>query len=134
MSGSLHARCKKPRSVFLQSHSRERSRRRALQDRAVLDGKESLMAGAFEAIILRGIVDSAGKVCALLAVGDVLVFSSAHHDAAIFGCRIGEQLHAADRNLTNLRDLYTGKLTSSCETRFQKNPQVSYKHAQARER
>jgi hypothetical protein len=93
MSGSFHACREELGTVSLQSYLGQRSRWRALQDRAVPDGKESLVAGAFEAVILRGIIDGTGKMRAFLAVGDVFVFASTHHDAMILRCRRREYLN-----------------------------------------
>src|SRR5215510_3238504 len=85
MSGSLHARCEELRSISLHGNLWQRSRWRALQDRAVLDRKKSLVAGAFKAVILRGIIHGTGKMRAFLAVRDVFVLACTHHDAAILG-------------------------------------------------
>src|SRR5690349_7679475 len=55
----------------------KRTRGRPMQDRTILHGKKTLVAGACEAVVLGGIVDGAGEVRAFLAVGDVVVFTGA---------------------------------------------------------
>jgi hypothetical protein len=54
-----------------------------MQNGAILNGEKSLVAGAFEAVILRGIKDGTREVRAFLAVGHAFVLAGAHHDAVI---------------------------------------------------
>src|SRR5215470_10658042 len=107
MSEPPHARRHELRTVSFQNDLRQGSWRRSLQNRAVLDGKKSLVARAFETIVFRRIVDRTRQVRAFLAVRDVFVLTCTHHNAVILRSRVGKQLHAADWNLTGFSDFDT---------------------------
>jgi hypothetical protein len=61
-----------------------------LQDGAVLNRKETLVARTFQAIALTRIVDGAGKMRTFLAIGYVFVFCGADQNTTVFSRRIRE--------------------------------------------
>src|ERR1700758_2424998 len=87
---SLYAYRKESCTIPFESDLREWTRWRTLQDRAILYREESLVAGTFEPVFFRRIVDGTRQVCALLAVGHVLFGTRADQDAMILWSWIGE--------------------------------------------
>src|ERR1700732_1587021 len=73
-------------------------------------------------------------MCALLAVGYVLFFACADHDAVVLRGRVGEEFHPANRNFVRVGNLNGGKRGSLREPRLQQYPEVADEHPHARER
>jgi hypothetical protein len=71
-----------------------------LQDGAILDRKEALVARTFKSVFRLRIIDRARKMSAFLAVAYVFVLGGPDHYAVVFLCRVAEQLHSPDGNLS----------------------------------
>src|SRR5580700_517803 len=134
ISASLYAYGKESCTIPFESDLREWTRWRTLQDRAISYREESLVAGTFEPVFFRRIVDGTRQVCALLAVGQVFLLTRADQNAMILWSRIGEEFHAVNRDFACLAHFNGGRRLSLGKARFRQNPEVAYEHPQARER
>src|ERR1041384_148402 len=71
---------------------------------------------------------------ALLAVGHVLLFAPADHDAVVLRRRVVEQFHPPNWDFAQFGDLDTRKRRILCESRLHQNPQVADEHGEASQR
>ncbi len=83
---------------------RERLRRRAIEDGTVGGGKHSAVAGAGESVFRGAIKYRASVVRAEAAEGEIGVFSRTQQIAGTVVGWISENLRAAYRNFSSLRD------------------------------
>src|SRR5437867_9084423 len=86
-TSQLDRHCSQHFPFALEYDPRKRARRRALKHLAVSDGEITAVAWTFYAVLFRRIVNRARQVRALLAIGDVTVFTGADQDARML--RIG---------------------------------------------
>src|SRR5579872_1034085 len=88
------------------------------------------MAGALQLLLLRGVVNGAGKVSAFLAVGNVLLRSRAHQDALVLGCGIKKQLYSPYWYLIRSRNGGCRVRGPAREPGTHQDPQIAHEHAQ----
>jgi hypothetical protein len=104
-----------------------------LEDRPVSDGKVSLVARAFEPVVLLRVINGTRKMSAFLAIADMLALSYPHKDAMVIFGRICEELHSSDRNFAE--SSYHLLWIGGCfpEHRAHQNPEITDEHAEASE-
>src|SRR5260370_20329917 len=127
----LHADRDQSATAPLELHARKRTRGRALQDAAVRHGEIAFMAGALEAVVLRGIVDRARQVRAFLAEGGESAGARMNQDAVSVRCRISEEFNAARGQFVRAGDLLLGVSRHLTKPGADQNPEIAGEHTQA---
>src|SRR6516162_8650610 len=117
ISTNLHSGGHEAVALFLQNDSRQRSRRRSLENGPVLCREVPVMTRAREAVLVLLVIHGAGKVSAFLTEGVVLVFPAPDQNAAIGKSGIREEFHPAYGNFAGLRHGRSRKDGTLCEIR-----------------
>src|SRR5580700_2261650 len=134
ISAFLYAHRKESCTIPFEGDLREWTRWRSLQDRAIPYREDSLVAGTFKPVVFRRKVHGTRQVCALLAVGHIVVLASADQDAMILWGRVGEEFYTPNRDFTYLANLDRRKRWSLGKIRLRQNPKIADEHTEARER
>lgn len=116
----------------LKHDPRQRSGRRSFYHRAGFKRERTLMTGTLESFRLIRVVHRAGKVSALLAVSDKVIFCLSYKNAGLrFG--IGKNFYATNRYFIGTVNSLLRKNRLFVEPGFGQYPEVADQHAETRQ-